>query len=275
MSSWVDRFSIKRRRRAKIRQKPFPSRWSDIIEANVPYFCRLTEAERAEMRGHIQVFLAEKRFEGCGGLVMTDEIRVTIAAQACLLLLGRDTDYYPDLKTILVYPHPFKVHTHHRLGIGAIEAGIETHRGESWSRGDVALAWDEVQRGAGDIYDGVNLVLHEFAHQLDNESVHGDGAPALPRRSMYIAWARVLGEEYAHLIDDVAHHRETVLRAYGATNPAEFFAVTTEAFFEQPIALRGRHPELYEQLMTFYRQDPASRYTLDGDGSDSERAHPS
>ncbi len=265
MFSFTDVFGRKRRRREKVRKRPFPDAWSKIIASNVPYFSHLAEAERTELLGHIQVFLDEKRFEGCGGLAMTDEIRVTVAAQACLLLLGRDTDYYPKLKAVLVYPHEFVVQTHHRLGGGAREEGIETRRGESWARGEVVLAWDEVCRGAADIYDGLNLVLHEFAHQLDDESVHGDGAPALPRRSMYVAWARVLGEEYEHLILDIEHHRKTVLRAYGAKNPAEFFAVATEAFFEKPAALKARHKELYEQLMTFYRQDPASRRGFDDD----------
>jgi Mlc titration factor MtfA (ptsG expression regulator) len=265
MSSFSDVFGIKHRRRERARRRPFSAEWEAITAENVPYFRHLSEAERAEMRGHIQVFLDEKRFEGCGGLYITDEIRVTVAAQACLLLLGRDTDYYPSLKTILVYPHPFTVKTHHKLAGGAIEDSVEARRGESWSRGAVVLSWDEVRRGAADIHDGINLVLHEFAHQLDDESVHGDGAPALPRRSMYVAWARVLGGEYQHLIEDIASHRESVLRAYGATNPAEFFAVATEAFFEKPAALRARHTELYEQLMAFYTQDPASRCGFDGE----------
>ncbi|MDD5308866.1 MAG: zinc-dependent peptidase [Deltaproteobacteria bacterium] len=257
-------FGFKRRRRERIRKRPFPAEWRTIVERNVPYCRHLTEAERAQMRGLIQVFLAEKRFEGCGGLEITDEIRVTIAAQACLLLLGRDTDDYPGLDTILVYPHAFVVKARHRLPGGAALEGFEGRSGESWARGQVVLSWDEVLHGAADVHDGVNLVFHEFAHQLDDESVHGDGAPALPRRSMYIAWARVLGHEYQQLVEDIEHHRETVLRAYGATNPAEFFAVATEAFFETPVALRARHAELYGQLMAFYKQDPAKRCGFGG-----------
>jgi Mlc titration factor MtfA (ptsG expression regulator) len=259
MALFSDPFGFKRRRRGRIRARPFPAEWRAIAERNVPYCRLLTEDERVEMRGHVQVFLAEKRFEGCGGLEITDEIRVTVAAQACLLLLGRDTDCYPGLSSVLVYPHPFLAKARHRLPGGAMLEGVEGHRGESWARGEVVLSWDEVLRGAADVHDGLNLVFHEFAHQLDDEFVHADGAPALPRRSMYIAWARVLGSEYAQLIEDIEHHRPTTLRAYGATNPAEFFAVATEAFFEKPTALRARHAELYAQLQEFYRQDPASR----------------
>jgi MtfA peptidase len=253
-------FAIKRKRRERIKERPFPPAWVEIVERNVPYCRYLSPAEREEMRGHVQIFLAEKRFEGHGGLEITDEIRVTVAAQACLLLLHRETDYYPELTSILVYPHEYVAKTVHRLSGGASLEEWETRLGESWARGEIVLSWDDVLRGAADVHDGLNVVLHEFAHQLDNESVRGDGAPKLPRRSMYVAWARALGREYAQLIEDVHHRRPTVLRAYGTKNPAEFFAVAVEAFFEQSIALRERHPELYEQLAGFFRQDPAARF---------------
>jgi Mlc titration factor MtfA (ptsG expression regulator) len=205
------------------------------------------------------VFLDEKSFEGCGGLAITDEIRVTIAGQACILLLGRQTDYYPQLRTILVYPHRYLADHREHLPDGSVREGVHARLGESWCRGPVVLAWDDVLRGAADIHDGHNVVFHEFAHQLDGESGANEGAPVLPRRSMYIAWARVLGHEYEHLIDELKHHRRTFIDAYGATSPAEFFAVVTEAFFEQSIQLKRRHPELYDQLVAFYQQDPASR----------------
>ena len=121
----------------------------------------------------------------------------------------------------------------------------------------MVLSWDDVLAGAADIHDGHNVVLHEFAHQLDKEAGYGDGAPDLPQRSMYVAWARVLSAEYAHLVDAIHQNHPTVLDPYGATNPAEFFAVATEAFFEKPAALKSLHPELYEQLRQFYEQDPA------------------
>ena len=253
-------FGFKRRRRRRWRQLPFPTEWREIIERNVPY-CRLfTDDERREMQGHIQVFLHEKTFEGCGGLVLTDEIRVTIAAQACMLLLGRQTDYYPRLSSILVYPARYVVEATRRMPDGTVVEGEEIRAGESWLRGAVVLSWDDALHGAVDPHDGHNVVLHEFAHQLDGESGSVDGAPILPRRSMYADWSRVLGQEYERLRDDLAHRRRTVLRPYGATNPAEFFAVVTETYFEQPRALRRRHPALYEQMMRYYQQDPAVRF---------------
>jgi Mlc titration factor MtfA (ptsG expression regulator) len=252
-------FGLKRRRRRRLRERPVPAEWLAILKRNVPYVGTLSEAERRALCGHIQVFLAEKRFEGCGGLEITDEIRVTIAAQACVLLLSLETDYYPTLRAILVYPHRYVAHTARRQPDGTVIEGPQTRAGESWFRGAVVLSWDDVMRGAADIDDGRNVVFHEFAHQLDSESGANEGAPALGRRSRYLAWARVLGGEYRRLQADMESHRLTLLDTYGATSPAEFFAVVTEAFFEQPVALKRRHAALYAQLASFYGQDPAAR----------------
>lgn len=247
---------MKKRRRAKLLNEPTPASWEAILRQRVPYVYLLPESDRAELFGKMRVFLDEKAFEGCGGLELNEEIRVTVAAQACVLLLHRETEYYPDLDTILVYPHAY-VATGKRFGPdGTVTEGPSVRLGESWARGVVVLSWDDVMAGAADVHDGHNVVFHEFAHQLDNESGPGDGAPALPRASMYVAWARVLGAEYQQLLSDVHRHRPNVLDPYGATNPAEFFAVATETFFEKPGALRRQHPELYEQLRGFYRQDP-------------------
>lgn len=252
-------FGFKRRRRKRLRETPFPAEWLAIAERNVPCYRSLSPHERDELHGHIQVFLAEKNFEGCGGLKMTDEIRVTIATQACILLLHRKTDYYPNLQSILVYPHHYFVSESKPQPDGTVVEGTESRLGESWLHGMVVLSWDDVKCGAADPRDGQNVVFHEFAHQLDSESGSTEGTPELATRSKYIAWARVLGEEYEQLIDDLKHHRPTFLDAYGGTNPAEFFAVLTEFFFEKPAALKRRHPDLYEQMRGFYQQDPASR----------------
>lgn len=249
---------LKRRRRRKIRERPFPPEWLAIIERNFPFYHRLPPDDQRELQGLIQVFLAEKRFEGCGGLELTDEIRVTIGAQACLLLLHRDTDDYPRLITILVYPSTYVAETIAAGPGGTVMEGRSTRLGESWSRGVVVLAWDSVRHGAADIRDGHNVVLHEFAHELDREDGQAEGAPVLPRRSMYVAWARVLGGAYEKLQQDARRGRRTVLDRYGATNPAEFFAVATEAFFEKARTLKCKRPELYEELKEFYRQDPAA-----------------
>jgi hypothetical protein len=257
-------FGLKRRRRQRLRQRPVPPEWLAIIRRKVRYYDLLSPEEREELLGHTQVFLGEKRFEGCGGLEITDEIRLTIAVLACLLLLNRQTDYYAKLPSILVYPHGYLVDAAERLPAGIVAEGVQARRGESWYRGPVVLSWDDVQRDAADFCDGHNVVLHEFAHQLDSESGALEGTPALAQRSLYVTWERVLGSEYRRLVNDLEHHRGVLLPAYGATSPAEFFAVATETFFEQPLALRRRHPELYEQLQTFYAQDPAARFERTG-----------
>lgn len=250
---------LARRRRSRLRARPFPAEWRQIIERNLPIFRRLPAADQSELLGHVQVFLAEKRFEGCGGLELTDEIRVTIAAQACLLLLHREADYYPELTVILVYPTGYMAHEERHVGGGLWEEGADDRLGHT-GRGlrALVLAWDSVRHGAADPNDGENLVLHEFAHQLDFEDWRTDGTPALGTRAEYLAWARVMSREFEALraADDAG--TPTLLDKYGATNPAEFFAVVTEAFFERPHALRARHPDLYAELERFFRQDPTT-----------------
>jgi Mlc titration factor MtfA (ptsG expression regulator) len=248
---------FKRRRRQRLRAASFPASWLAIIERNVRLYRQLPEADRLELQGLVQIFLAEKHFEGCGGLELTDEIKVTIAASACLLLLHRDTDIYPRLITILVYPTAYVTKTKKPLGGALTLEGESINLGESWSSGVVVLSWDDVLAGTTDFRDGQNVVLHEFAHQLDREDGWVDGAPPLQGRSQYATWARVLGGEYERLQRASRLGRSTVLDQYGATDPAEFFAVATESFFEKPHVLRKRHPELYEGLKSFYRQDPA------------------
>jgi Mlc titration factor MtfA (ptsG expression regulator) len=252
---------FKRRRRQRLRSAPFPAAWLQIIEKNVPFYNALPDADRQELQGLVQIFLAEKSFEGCGGLELTDEIKLTIAAQACLLLLHRETDVYPRLITILVYPSAYVAKGVERIGshIGGdlvLEGNIHP-LGESSSSGIVVLSWDDVKAGASDFDDGQNLVLHEFAHQLDGEDGDLNGAPLLEQPGQYVAWVRVLNDEYKRLQRDSRLGRSSVLDQYGASDPAEFFAVATECFFEKPRVLRKRHPELYEELKSFYRQDPA------------------
>jgi Mlc titration factor MtfA (ptsG expression regulator) len=250
-------FSTKRRRE-KIRHRRVPAEWLAILDRNVPIFRRLPEADRNELLGHIQIFLAEKHFEGCGGLALTDEIRITIAAQACLLLLHRDTDYYPGLTSILVYPTGYTAPDERYIGGGVWEEGPEDRLGHtSRELRALVLAWDAARHGALDPSDGRNVVFHEFAHQLDFENARTDGTPLLESPQQYISWARVLGAEYDELRHIDATGGTSFLDTYGATNPAEFFAVVTEMFFEKPIELRLRHPELYEELRQFYKQDPA------------------
>jgi len=248
-------FGVFRRwRRRRTLRREFPGAWTEILRANVPLYSRLPEPQKSKVRQHVQVLLAEKRFEGCGGLEITDEIRVTIAGHAALLLLGRAEDYFPRLGSILVYPSAYKGRVEHHVGPGIVEEGSQGRLGESWTDGSVVLAWDAALHGATVLGDGQNVVLHEFAHQLDQEDRSADGTPYLGGRGRYVAWARVLGADFEQLREG----RPGVLDSYGATNPAEFFAVATETFFEKPRQLKARNPELYEQLREYYGLDLAA-----------------
>jgi MtfA peptidase len=258
-------FGFKDRRREKIAGRSFPEAWLMLLKQNVPLYARLPEADQEELQRHILVFMAEKRFEACGGLRMTDQIKITIAAHACILLLHRKTDYYPGLKSILVYPRAFiAAHVRHSIG-GTILETDDVRLGESWHHGSVVLSWDDVRRSAADVHDGQNVVLHEFAHQLDSSGGRRDSTPVLRDRSTFTAWARALGEDFENFQRAIEEGRAVgandyspVLDEYGATDPAEFFAVATECFFEIPKDLQQVYPRLYEELKRFYQQDPAT-----------------
>ena len=248
---------LKERRRRRLRARPFPKQWLALIQRHVVFFPKLSAMDRAELLGHVQVFLAEKRFEGCGGLAITDEVRVTIAAQACLLLLHRRTDYFPGLLTILVYPSTYMVEEKRQIAEHVWEEGNTTRLGETGRRmGSLVLAWGAVKHGAADPSDGKNVVLHEFAHQLDYENHAADGVPELATREQQLAWSEVMRIEFASLRAADESGIPTLLDTYGATDPVEFFAVSVEAFFERPRALRAHHPRLYAELRKYFNQDP-------------------
>jgi MtfA peptidase len=248
---------FKRRRRQRLRAEPFPAEWRQIIERNVAVFQQLPLGDQTELLGHVQVLLDEKHFEGCGGLELTDEIRVTVAAQASVLLLRREPTYYPRLTSILIYPSTYVVPSE-RADDGLWEDRDEALLGHTGrTLGALVLAWDATLRGARNFHDGDNVVFHEFAHQLDFEDDAVDGTPLLQSRTQYVSWARVLGADFEELRRASDDSRATFLDQYGATNPAEFFAVATEFFFERPRELRERHAALYAELRSFYRQDPA------------------
>ena len=247
---------LRHRRREAARARPLTDEERAIVARAVHLWPHLDEADRRELEGTIQCFLDEKTFEGAGGLALTGEIRLTIAAEASLLLLHRGASIYPDLDTVVVYPHAYVASASHREG-PVVVTGPEVRLGESWTRGLVVLAWDEIAREVR-TRSGHNVVLHEFAHQLDAEDGAVNGAPLLESRGHYLGWARVLGDEFRSLGERLRSGLANDIDAYGATNPAEFFAVVTEEFFERGSVLRARHPALYGELASFYRLDPAA-----------------
>ena len=248
-------FLYPRWRRKRLLQRPFPADWLPWLERTVPFFSRLSADEQVQLKQQIILFIDSKHFHGCDGLAITDEIRVTIAAEACLLLLNRSTQGYPRLKHILVYPTAFRAIRQEGNADGTSSEQSRGLLGESWHAGKVVLSWDDVQAGLADLRDGYNVALHEFSHQLDSESGSANGAPPL-RSARYPRWEQVLSEEFRTLQKALERHKPHVMDYYGATNPAEFFAVATETFFEKPWRMQRRHPELYEELQQYYRVDP-------------------
>ena len=244
------------RRRERLREQAFPAAWRKILRRRVPLLRRLPADLQIELKRQIQVFVAEKAFIGCDGLSVSDEMRVTIAAQACLLTLNRPGQHYPALREILVYPGSFVVEREHTDGIGVAHHARQVLAGESWDHGQVVLSWHDTLEGAAVPDDGQNVVIHEFAHQLDQETGAANGAPMLEKRAQYTRWSQVLGAEFRRLKGTIALQQASLFSDYGATDPAEFFAVISEVFFEQPERMADEHPELYQQLALFYRLEP-------------------
>jgi hypothetical protein len=246
----------RRWRQRRLRRSPFPAAWRAILRRRVPYLRRLPADLRTRLLQQMQVFLAEKPFLGCAGMAITDEVRLTIAALACLPLVNRDEAPYPELRQILVYPGPFLVERTQADGSGVLHDHRQVLAGESWSQGQVILSWQDVLQDAAAPEGGRNVVLHEFAHQLDQENGAANGAPVLGDRDAYARWSAVLSAEYTQLQQRTERGEDGLLDTYGASSPAEFFAVVTEAFFLQPQRLAREHAALFDELRRFYRIDP-------------------
>lgn len=253
---------LRNQSREEIRNRPFPPEWEVLLRSNVAHYCVLNDAERAELRALMQVFLEEKDWEGCGGLELTDEIRITIAAQACLLLLGLPHDYYRNVESILVYPTTVVIPEHQPGVFERVDRPLEANvpiLGQAFPQGPVLLVWDAVKRGARHPEQGHNVVYHEFAHKLDMLDGSADGTPPLIDRDQLAEWVEVCSREFLRLRGLAEQGQKTFLDAYGAKNEAEFFAVATEEFFDRPLALQKHSSELYDVLNAYYHQDPAAR----------------
>ena len=209
--------------RSKIKKRPFKKEWRKILNKRMPYFRKMPADLQLQLKQHIQVFLAEKRFVGCNGVVISDEIRITIAAQACLLLLNRKTDYYPKLTTILVYPMAFVKQQQMTDFAGVHSTEQITMSGESWDIGKIILSWQDTVAGAEIPDDGKNVVIHEFAHQLDQEDGIANGAPILGKEQNYQCWSAVFSKQFEQLQQQATSCLPSLFDHYGATNPAEFF----------------------------------------------------
>ncbi len=231
---------------------PFPREWRPILKANVFHYRLLRKAERRRLRSDVAAFIAGKDWEGCRGLSVTDEMRVTIAAQACLMLQGREHNCFRRVRYILLYPSAFRIEDERwqEQGLSPFGAG-----GQAVYAGPVILAWDRVVAQGRDPSAGGNLVIHEFAHQLDFIDGYAGGTLDLPGEDEQ-RWQSVLTAEYNRLCRAVRHGHETFLGDYAATNKTEFFATASERFFTQPAKLRHYHPQLYRMLRRAYAVHP-------------------
>ncbi len=260
---WVLMFRwFRERRRKKILKNPFPHNWREIMQEKVVHFQYLDSDERVRLEQLVQIFIAEKYFEGCGGLELTDEIKVVISAQACLLVLGLPPFQYLQLESVLVYPTTVSLPPS-RLSVFAgapmIVPDQQAILGQASLGGPVILVWDAVQRGARHPEQGHNVVYHEFAHILDMRDGTADGTPQLHSRKLYQKWVEICSKEFFRLKKEVKKGRKTFLAPYGAVHEAEFFAVATELFFDRPLRMARDHADLYQVLSAYYRQDSAAR----------------
>jgi Mlc titration factor MtfA (ptsG expression regulator) len=248
-------------RQRRLLTHPFPAHWRRVLQRRVPLLKRMPVDLQLQLKKCIQIFIAEKAFIGCAGLHVTEEMRVVIAAQACLLVLNRSMQHYDHVRQILIYPGSFLVQRTVTDDIGVQSDQRQALSGESWAHGQVILSWQDTLEGAAVADDGRNVVLHEFAHQLDQESGAAQGVPMPsagdtqynPQR-----WKRVLSQVYAQLQDQAHRGEQGLFDHYGGQSPAEFFAVVTEVFFEQGALMAEHYPALYQELRGYYKVDPMS-----------------
>jgi Mlc titration factor MtfA (ptsG expression regulator) len=263
-------FLFKNRRRQKLLQAPLPGDWRAIIMRNVAAYALLSPSERRRLDDAVKIIVAERPFVGCGGLTIDAEVKVTIAAQAALLLLGEEGYYFDRVPTIFVHPHWPKTKTGRVVQealfsepVHVVEEGVEID-GQMLSQDEIRLVWDEVLYGSRDPADGENVVLHEFAHHLDALDGATDGIPPLTSENERRAWLKTFDAALAQHQRDVKRGREVFLHEEAAGNRAELFAYATECFFEQPLDLAELHPELFACLRGFYKIDPRQWFKEEG-----------
>jgi len=256
LAIWFVRRRAQAGRFKKLASEPLESKLLDLLKRHMPIYARLPPMHQRRLQGLVNVFVNDKSFFGSGGLEITDEMRLAVAGNACLLLLGRDEPRFPGSRTIVLYPDTF-VSQQVRHDGALVREGQSARLGESWHRGPVILSWADILRGIKNPTDGHNVVIHEFAHKLDEENGPVDGLPVLREQADYADWARTMTQEFADLIKRAARRRNRVLDEYGSTAPAEFFAVASEAFFERGAKMQKRIPKLYTQLERYYGVNPA------------------
>ena len=247
--------------RRRLSRQPFPATWQEILRSNLPTYTQLPPTERATLEKHIRIFLAEKSFEGYGGLEVTEAMRVIIAGYACLLLLHDPAGYYPQLGTVVLYPQSFAAPIVGTDETGIVTETIEERLGESWQEGTVVLAWDAITELIHGRSDDCNVIIHEFAHQVDTQRGLSCGGRLLSGNSAHADWQALLTAVQQRQRSSRRRGRPAVLDPYAVTSREELFAVASETFFMRPVRLKVNHPELYAELQAVYGVDPAGWLT--------------
>ncbi|MDH5544425.1 MAG: zinc-dependent peptidase [Gammaproteobacteria bacterium] len=244
------------RRRKQIKDASFPAKWKNVLLTQWPLYREIPDLLKEGLHQRIQLFIQEKQFVGCDGFQITEEHRLLIAAQACLLVINKPYEYFDELKSILVYPSAFIVKHNRQLANGTIAEEQNVNSGEAWETGKIVLSWDDAYAGMINIKDGENVVIHEFAHLLDHTNGTANGAPLLEHAKNYDVWSKTFQTAYNRLLHNLHTGEKSVFNPYGAASPGEFFAVASEMFFERSRLFQSEEPELYQELVRFYAVDP-------------------
>jgi len=247
---------IKSLRRRRLLAEPFPQHWEVLLRRHVRHYSIVGEAERARLRDLVRVLIAEKEWVGCGGLHVTETMKLVIAASASVLALGFDGfDAYRRVQSILIYPGPFRT-PNPDDGYEDDELSDRVIGGQAWYRGPVILNWPDVEAEAAEPDLGFNLTIHEFAHQLDFLDGETNGTPPLATREAEARWERVMTAAYERHLDRLKSHRESFFTEHAGDDPGEFFADATEAYFCRPHDLEAEEPDVFNVLMDYFRCDP-------------------
>jgi len=251
---WI-RHRSRRQKHLRLMATPLTSKQRQVVEQLVPIVRRLPATLRPKLEGKMNVFLDQVTFRGSEGLEVGEDMKLSIAAQACLLVVNSSA-WYDTLRNVLIYPSAFRTHRNSHDGY-IVHEDKHLTLGESWARGPVVLSWAHALQGGLNHEDGHNVVIHEFAHQLDSLTGHTDGIPILRKGQAYVGWEKAMLDAFNEHLDRVEAGQETLIDPYGATGHEEFFAEAIVTFFEKPAALRGEEPALYAQLSELLALDPA------------------
>ena len=243
--------------RRRVPSRPFPESWQVVLHRNASFRSRLDANRRERLDRAIVIFVDSCVWEGCGGLTVTDEHRITIAAHAMRLTLGFDNDYFDDIDSVLLYPNAYEAPSKRNIGWSMVPEGFSSRLGDSWYHSPMILSWAYISSSLESAYGPHNVIVHEFAHQLDyRNGGDADGVPPIESDEQASEWAYVMESAYERLCEENGRGQHDTIDVHAATSMAEFFAVTTELFFEAPLLLAKKWSDVFRIMQRFYNQDP-------------------